>query len=296
MSSPGIPAGLAVTAAIPLPNVAKGMACILSGTIREFFTQDPSVASLSFMLAGELLVHRRSAGVTEQYRAVPGTFDVSPAGIDVAFRTEGWFESLNLRVPDEILQDHARDQLGHRGPRVVFHVVRTGSNPDIVKLGQSFARLVREPRPGAALYAESLWTQIVLQLLWHHSSLDAGLLVTPDDSLTDARMAKVVAFLEANLERDTTLADLAALVDLSPTHFLRAFKKATGRSPHLYRMELRAARAREFLRDPSLSVAEVATLLGYTSPAHFATSFKRHTGTSPAAYRRSVFGGKVRDE
>ena len=285
-----LPADYTIIAATPLPRPAVGNACVIQGSIREFHTQDPLIVSVGFLLAGETTVFRRTTAGIERLRISPGGFGISPAGIDVAYRTEGWHESLSIAFPDEMFQGFASSQLGHTGPRIELEATMNSRTPEIVSLGLAFSRLVLRPKPGLALYAETLWTQILLQVLWHHSNLRRELIVGEGERLSDGRVATVIAHLENHLDRDVSLSDLAALVDLSPSHFLRAFKRATGRTPHQYRLELRVSRACELLRDPALTITQIAMMLGFSSSSHFTTAFRRHRGTSPTAYRAAIFG------
>ena len=280
---------LEVVAAVPLPPPAIGSACILQGTIPEFHRQDPAILSISFLLEGNPVVERRHGSKIIRQAVSPGGFGIAPAGGHYEFRTEGQHTSLNLAMADETVQQFAERELDHHGPRVDLRACLDARSPkEVVALGQAFARLVRTPRQGAALYAETLWTQIAIQLLWHHSSLTPPTGTQETAALADRRVADVIAYLEANLARDTSLSDLAALVKLSPAHFLRAFKKATGRTPLRYRAELRAARACELLHDPALNMTDIALSLGYASHSHFCTSFRRLRGVSPSAYRAGI--------
>lgn len=83
------------------------------------------------------------------------------------------------------------------------------------------------------------------------------------------------------------LGDAAACVHRSASHISTLFARATGISFHSYLQELRLTKARELLRDPSLTVAEVAAASGYASADWFRHSFKHHLGLSPSDWRRS---------
>ena len=64
-------------------------------------------------------------------------------------------------------------------------------------------------------------------------------------------------------------------------HFRRTF----GQSPNQYLQRLRMQRARELLKDPAQSIAEIARAVGYRSPQAFYRIFTAHTGNSPGAFR-----------
>lgn len=86
----------------------------------------------------------------------------------------------------------------------------------------------------------------------------------------------------------TSIASLAALLDLSRFHFIRAFKKTVGMPPHQFVVHRRVERAREMLQDSQMTVLEIANRTGFNSTTHFTKSFRRITGTTPSAFRRNA--------
>ena len=86
-----------------------------------------------------------------------------------------------------------------------------------------------------------------------------------------------------------TLAEMAALVHLSPYHFARQFKAATGLAPYQYVIVRRVERAQEFLRgDAKLDLAEIAFRAGFANQSHFCLHFKRIVGVTPRQFRDST--------
>ncbi len=74
-------------------------------------------------------------------------------------------------------------------------------------------------------------------------------------ALGGVRLRRVLALIEARLDNDISLAELAREAALSPFHFARGFKTATGTSPYRYLIERRLQRARLLLEEGSLSLA-----------------------------------------
>lgn len=101
-------------------------------------------------------------------------------------------------------------------------------------------------------------------------------------------LRRALEFMDANLAGDPSLADLAASAGLSPFHFARAFRQATGTSPHRRLQERRVERARELLASTGLPLAEVALAVGFKSQEHFTAVFRRFAGTTPGRYRGSA--------
>jgi AraC family transcriptional regulator len=85
-----------------------------------------------------------------------------------------------------------------------------------------------------------------------------------------------------------SIVELATSAGLSVHHFIRAFKRSTGNTPHQYVMARRIECAMDLLGGPEGSVAEVAHSVGYASPSHFVASFRRRMGVTPGTYRAAV--------
>ena len=110
------------------------------------------------------------------------------------------------------------------------------------------------------------------------------------ERLPDARLRRVIDYLDASLASEISLGDLADVAGLSPNYFLSAFKKATGKTPHRFLTEKRVAKACELLSNPQLSIVDVALAVGFSSQSHFTTVFGRFMKTTPASYRAQILG------
>jgi AraC family transcriptional regulator of adaptative response / methylphosphotriester-DNA alkyltransferase methyltransferase len=98
------------------------------------------------------------------------------------------------------------------------------------------------------------------------------------------------ALLAENPAADVSLAVIARRLATSPRQLERAFAEAGGTT---FRAELTAARVRRgarMLRNPSLTVAEVANAVGYRQAPHFGKAFRRVHDMSPAEWRRATYG------
>lgn len=95
----------------------------------------------------------------------------------------------------------------------------------------------------------------------------------------------VLMHVQAHLDSDLTLAELAKKAGLSPIHFHRVFKAETGETPANYVSRLRLERAAFRLQIQDASVFEIALDCGYRNHETFTRAFRRAFGTSPSAYR-----------
>lgn len=81
--------------------------------------------------------------------------------------------------------------------------------------------------------------------------------------------------------------ELARAVFLSRSALAQRFTEVVGESPLRYLAAWRIQLAQHLLRRGDLTIAQVATRVGYTSDVAFHRAFKRHVGTPPAAWRRA---------
>jgi AraC family transcriptional regulator len=103
--------------------------------------------------------------------------------------------------------------------------------------------------------------------------------------MTKRRLTMVDDLIEARMDQDLSVAELAETLGLSSGFFTRAFRAATGMSPHRYILERRLSRARRLLADGSETVAQVAAACGFASHAHLCVCARRHLGVTPGELR-----------
>lgn len=105
------------------------------------------------------------------------------------------------------------------------------------------------------------------------------------------RLAPVLSYIEANLEKPLSRPELARRAHLSPSRFAGVFKEALGLAPREYVLQLQLRRAQRLLLTTDLPVTAVAERCGHGDPFHFSRVFKKHVGASPARYREKVKRG-----
>jgi AraC-like DNA-binding protein len=98
---------------------------------------------------------------------------------------------------------------------------------------------------------------------------------------------QAIDFMQANLEMPIGVEDVAQEVALSVPHLNRMFAEQIGRSPGNYLIDLRLARAKEYLSLNKMSVMDVCVALNY-SPSYFSRLFKSRVGCTPGQYAAKV--------
>jgi AraC family transcriptional regulator len=113
--------------------------------------------------------------------------------------------------------------------------------------------------------------------------------------LSDVGRRNVVDFVRSRISEDISLADMAAVTGVSPTHFSHIFKKSMGKSPHQFVLQQRVQYAKELLLSLNVRVIDIALASGFKTQQHFARIFRRMSGLSPTEYQRLKLGKRLRD-
>lgn len=99
------------------------------------------------------------------------------------------------------------------------------------------------------------------------------------------RIASVLQRLESDFQAPHSLSELARDAGLSPYYFLRAFKSATGITPHQWILRARLRNAAQLLVTTRAAVTDIALDVGFEDLSNFIRSFRAEFGASPRQYR-----------
>lgn len=113
----------------------------------------------------------------------------------------------------------------------------------------------------------------------------AGEALTLAQGPAAASLAHAQALLHARYAEPLPLVTLAEAAGMTPRALVRAFRAATGLTPHAYQLNLRINAARGLLR-AGHAPAAVAHDLGFYDQSHFQNAFRERTATTPGHYRR----------
>jgi AraC family transcriptional regulator len=105
-------------------------------------------------------------------------------------------------------------------------------------------------------------------------------------ALSPLLLGRIESHVERHLGERITLERLASLASMSVDHFIRAFARATGSTPHRWILERRLDAARERLQHGHERLAVVARECGFSGPSHLSAAFRRRYGVTPTAVRR----------
>jgi len=101
------------------------------------------------------------------------------------------------------------------------------------------------------------------------------------------QVRRLRTYMEANLSSPIHCEDLARLVRLSVSHFMRAFKDSFGCAPHAFLIRRRMERAQGLMLTTDEALGQIALACGLADQSHLTRLFQKWVGESPAAWRRA---------
>jgi AraC family transcriptional regulator of arabinose operon len=176
--------------------------------------------------------------------------------------------------------DHIGLYLKELGTSIERPVLYLGENPQVLALFEEVLEEVEHGyAPAQLLYASQVLAHLIGVMIRHRHKQRRG---SPD---REQNIAQTVQFMKQHLEQPLHIAALAAMANLSASHYIALFKRQTGHAPIDYFIRLRMRQACQLLDTTELSVKEIAARVGYEDPFHFSRVFKTVNEASPTDYR-----------
>ena len=110
------------------------------------------------------------------------------------------------------------------------------------------------------------------------------------DKIPQRKFENICNYISNNSEKKISNEELAKMANMSLYHFIRAFKKETGFTPHEYLLRTRINTAMFLLRATSMSLSDITYKCGFANEAAFSNSFKSYTGMTPLSCRQEAWG------
>jgi AraC family transcriptional regulator len=146
--------------------------------------------------------------------------------------------------------------------------------------------------PSGRLFLDSVERAMAVTLVKDHAVRRRPIQIYRG-GLGSARLRKIKELIQAKMEDDLSLDEMAQSVGLSTAHFARMFRKSTGESPHQFVLHQRLERAKAMLCAPDARVLDVAVACGFKTQQHFAQVFRGVWGVSPTEYRQELVGSEA---
>ena len=159
-------------------------------------------------------------------------------------------------------------------------LVQTGVDETMLLCIRSLLDVLRSDM----LAAQRIASAKTLELL---ARLEAAALMQQGASPVEELVRQACLLLEESPGTAAVVEGLIGQLSVGQAQFFRIFKQQTGMSPYRYRLAITIRRAAEMLRESSLSIKQIATVLDFNKPCHFSILFRQKVGCPPKVYRES---------
>ncbi len=233
----------------------------------------PLTGTVKVLLGGEtILVHQGS--LCAYHASVPHA--LYSGSSDTHYLCLVIPKELLLLDPENTMQQQLIEPL-YTG---TLQLTLTTQEDRIISLVQEICTLCKDIQKN-----KYLLTAMLFQLLALYEQKG---LIRQSKALSLSPVHAAISYMEQNLSEHIDLQSIAATVGMSHKYFCTYFKNQSGSTPITYLTTLRIRRACILLKDPTLSVLQVASDCGFDNVSFFIKRFKEHTGLTPGQYRKNA--------
>ncbi|OBQ75452.1 helix-turn-helix domain-containing protein [Mesorhizobium erdmanii] len=211
-----------------------------------------------------------------------GDIDIVPAGLDGDWQDDADCTILRLWVSPALIRRAAED-LEIDPDRVVIRPQFQRRDPRIEHIARALATGLSPDVPSDRVYFESLARALAVRVI-------QGAASRPDvramQALSPGQKHRLADFIEAKLDQDLSLDELAQVAAISVSHLKVLFRRTFGMPPHRYVIHRRVERAKTLLHQGKMPLSEIALEAGFAHQSHMAQSMKRILGVTPGVLIR----------
>lgn len=196
------------------------------------------------------------------------------------------FDTLQVFLPIKSFQEFA-DERRSAFLDFQFDIEQLRYDAVMLHLMQAMLPVLERPHEVSGLYLDSMFVAVRDHIAETYGGF-TGKAVGNRLGLNARQLRHALEFIEAHLNHDVGLSDVADAASTSVSSLTRGFKAALGVSPHRWLLNRRIALAQRLIYASNASLADVAAACGFADQSHLTRVFLRTVGSSPAAWRRNA--------
>jgi AraC family transcriptional regulator len=194
------------------------------------------------------------------------------------------FDSVRFYITQTALDEMA-NEAGIRRAKGLYAANFGARDLVMFGLAEALAGAMEQPGDVTAMFSDCIALAFFAHIVRAYGGIPIGERKARG-GLAAWQLQRARDFINVNLERDPSIAEVAHECGLSSSYFARAFKLSTGVPPYKWLTKTRVERAKELLKDPRCKLADIAQLCGFVDQSHFTRVFSRSEGYSPGRWRR----------
>jgi AraC family transcriptional regulator len=214
-----------------------------------------------------------------------GTISLVNLALDPTAYPKDVSDCFNFLIPratfDQLADDHGAD-------RIVELAVRPGiaaNDAIVLHLGDCLIPAIERYLRTDDQFVDRITTALNI----HFARVYGGMHFPPplvSGGLAPWQLRLARDRINASLDEGFSLKQIARECRLSASHFVKAFARSTGISPHRWLMQRRVDVAKDLMLSTDTSLAEISLKCGFSDQSHFTRVFAEATGETPGRWRQ----------
>lgn len=227
----------------------------------------------------------QGTGKQQYQRLVEGESCIIPSQQPHTITWENDAEIVSFLLAPEYVTHAAHDMLPDEN---IEFVEQYGMKDALIRqLGMTLLNALQHGQP-ERLYVESLATILAVHIRQVYT-VSSSKLTASMKSLAPHTLRDVIEYIDAHLNEDLSLIQLAGIAQISPFYLSRTFKQAMGETLHQYIVMRRIARAKILLTEKHWSILDICHMVGFQSQSHFTSLFRKYVSITPHQYRMNGY-------
>jgi AraC family transcriptional regulator len=237
--------------------------------------------NMSMHVGTPVLASCRCDGPINKRLQIPGDIDLVPFGCSAAWEDDGPTSVLSMNIAPALVRSVA-DSMHLNPDRIQIEPHLQIKDPRLQHIGWALKAELEAIDPFGRLYAESLGTALVVHMLRRYAPSSR---LPMRRGLSRRQLRRVTDHIQEHLSSDLSLAELASVAAVSPSHLKALFKESTGLPVHQYIIRRRVDFAVELLSSGSRGrkLSDVALQAGFADQSHMARCMRRVIGMTPSS-------------
>ncbi|MCJ9703631.1 AraC family transcriptional regulator [Bradyrhizobium sp. SHOUNA76] len=216
-----------------------------------------------------------------------GTTYLYDLKLDPRYVIDKPFHSLFFYIPRSAL-DSISEQCNSSRIDELDCQIGIGHDDEIIRhIGASLQEGLRRPGEANQLFVDHMMLALTAHVAQAYGGLERRTEPTRG-GLAPWQAKRACERLESDLGGKLSLQKIASELDLSVSHFSRAFRTAVGMPPHQWLLHQRVKAAKQLMSVRDLPLTEIAISAGFANQSHFTRVFSSIVGVSPAVWRRQM--------
>jgi AraC family transcriptional regulator len=258
----------------------------------EYYYEPPSKMSPCCSLKHEIAINCCNNPITieqtlngryQDRRLVGGEVIIRPAQSSYEVRWDRENSFIILLLEPSLIDSTAEKFFNFKNFEISPHFAK--NDPWLHQIGLTLKSELKLFQKGSHLVVDSLANLLAVHLLRHYSVEKEN--VRPySGKLSQEILQQVTDYINDYLGSDLSLVKLASIVQMSTDHFSKLFKQSTGFSLYQYVIRQRVMRAQDLIAQSEYTIAQIASMVGFSNQSHLNRHFKRLIGVTPGSLRK----------